>query len=327
LIQNHISSIVPHLPSKDSEMSAPETPETPEASETSETSETPKVMMNEKQRSMLSILGQLEHFADQAEQSNTQAMDDSNDQFLSAQVDPHGLHDVDVAQVPEASEAPEVAENVMDADDAKEPRQEKPQGGAEYEIEDESGFLPHDETSGRGSEENNGNGRQLYDSELMSMLKNQPLFAGVIMRNELPGLLRRAISTIGRKFGFIMNTDKESDPGNGTHWVSIWVDLDPRGGQTISYYDSLNDPPKKEVVEYLRVFARAYSPSRKVKFKTNDVVHQQAGSNRCGYFAVRFIQKMARSDGDFASSSSFDQALSESNMRKAEDQFRRFGYI
>ncbi len=178
----------------------------------------------------------------------------------------------------------------------------------------------------------NGINKETYDYELEKMMQGYPKFIGVFMSDELHDALEKGISEVGPVFGLIMNL-ATTKAKFGTHWVSIYVDVAPDGRKQICYYDSLNDKIPSATLRELKKFAQFYSPTTKIKFKVNSVQQQAEDSNRCGYFAVQFLQHMFKTKGDFAESSSFHQALSEWRMAhkesgaKAHPSTPKFGYL
>jgi len=77
---------------------------------------------------------------------------------------------------------------------------------------------------GKGKKSKIQKNRELYDTELISALSPYRDFVGVVMVDEVKGLLQRMIDEDRRKFGFVMNTAPSSQ--DGEHWVGIYVDLD-----------------------------------------------------------------------------------------------------
>lgn len=88
------------------------------------------------------------------------------------------------------------------------------------------------------------------------------------------------------KLGVIFNLDKHDGPG--THWVSIFIDLDEN---MIVYYDSAANPEPREVSRLINEVvtqAKRLHPPKKMKRIQNKIAHQSSNTE-CGMFCLFFI--------------------------------------
>jgi Ulp1 protease family, C-terminal catalytic domain len=103
-----------------------------------------------------------------------------------------------------------------------------------------------------------------------------------ICRLELKDLIARK----KRKLGIVFNLDKHDEPGS--HWVSMFVDLDKK---FIFYFDSaLNDTPP-EIVRLKKTIMKQgseLSPPIQFRYITNKKAHQQSNTE-CGMYTIYFI--------------------------------------
>lgn len=92
-----------------------------------------------------------------------------------------------------------------------------------------------------------------------------------------------------RKLGIVFNLDKHDEPGS--HWVSMFVDLDKH---LIFYYDSaLNETPP-EIVRLKDTIMQQggqVHPPISFKYMTNKKAHQRTNTE-CGMYTIYFIISM-----------------------------------
>lgn len=88
------------------------------------------------------------------------------------------------------------------------------------------------------------------------------------------------------KLGIVFNLDKHDEPGS--HWVSIFVDLD---NSIIFYYDSALNPIPKEIHRLKNeIIKQGKSLSKPILFKFINNKHQHQKSNtECGMYSLFFI--------------------------------------
>jgi len=98
--------------------------------------------------------------------------------------------------------------------------------------------------------------------------------------------LQNLINRNKRKLGVVFNLDKHDGPG--THWVSMFVDLDD---EIIFYYDSALNPVPREVSrlknEIIKQGSQLEEPIN-FKYIQNDYSHQSTNSE-CGMYCLFFI--------------------------------------
>ena len=98
--------------------------------------------------------------------------------------------------------------------------------------------------------------------------------------------LEEVLQHVKTKLGVIFNLDKHDGPG--THWVSMFIDLDEN---TIVYYDSAANPEPREVTRLkneVTTQAKRLHPPKKMKQIQNTIAHQSSNTE-CGMFCLFFI--------------------------------------
>jgi hypothetical protein len=161
-----------------------------------------------------------------------------------------------------------------------------------------------------------------YDKELEQMLLPYREYVGTIMLDQLPELLQFVADEGKYKFGFIINTEPESEQGE--HWQAVYCDLVDR--KNCCMYDSFAEPMGKGVVKTMTNFVRAIDLPYMVKFKYNKEKHQDARSGTCGYMTVRFLHDMFRGKC-FKKATDFGIEKGEKVAKEYMKSFKKFGYV
>ncbi len=150
----------------------------------------------------------------------------------------------------------------------------------------------------------------LFDDDLESLLAPYRFFKGVVMSDEVHGLLRDMEKNREKKAGFVMNLEKSNQ--GGSHWVAIYIDIEPQGKCEIDYYDSFGRAPQPEILAMLSKFARRSYP---IKVQHNEEQHQARKSRRCGYHVARFLIGMFKTQD-------FTRVTNVGSVRQAENRAR-----
>jgi hypothetical protein len=98
--------------------------------------------------------------------------------------------------------------------------------------------------------------------------------------------LRDLMARKKRKLGIVFNLDKHDEPGS--HWVSMFVDLD---NKFIFYFDSALNPTPPEIVRLKKTIMKqglALNPPINFKYITNTKAHQKTNTE-CGMYTLYFI--------------------------------------
>lgn len=113
---------------------------------------------------------------------------------------------------------------------------------------------------------------------------------------DVAGLLAEGVT---KHLGVVLNMDKHDS--RGSHWVALYVGLDPAHlNYGVFYYDSVANPPKERVVKWMRGVAAAVAsaprdrkhvgvgptPLFKVEYNTT---RKQFGHTECGMFSMMFL--------------------------------------
>jgi hypothetical protein len=92
------------------------------------------------------------------------------------------------------------------------------------------------------------------------------------------------------KIGIVFNLDKHNQ--GGSHWVSMFVDLDDK---FIFYFDSAGDKIQPEMEKLANSIVKQASELIKpivLEFHENHPVEHQMGNNECGMYSLFFIITM-----------------------------------
>lgn len=99
-------------------------------------------------------------------------------------------------------------------------------------------------------------------------------------------------------FGIVLNLDTHTMPGS--HWVSVYCNLNPkRPNFGFYYYDSVSSPPGKEVVSFAREVEeevkQLFPPKVAQKFVLDyNKVQKQFKNTECGVFSIVFLTQMLK---------------------------------
>lgn len=100
------------------------------------------------------------------------------------------------------------------------------------------------------------------------------------------------------QFAFVLNLDHHNQ--SGSHWVSVYGNLNPnKNNFGIYYYDSVSNEPTKEVRQFFtqvatqvkEYFQENISKKFTIKFNT---VQKQFKNTECGVFSMVFITQMLK---------------------------------
>ena len=147
-------------------------------------------------------------------------------------------------------------------------------------------------------------------------MKHYPEFAGVISRDEIKKILPKVEH--GKKIGWIMNLDPASQ--RGSHWVSVFID--PVNGKEINYFDSFGREIPTDILRDLKIVVDMLKPNGLLEIKSNHVVHQDDGTNNCGWFAMRFLIDRFRGKS-FAEASGYENAMKFDRSEQYEKQIEK----
>ena len=88
-------------------------------------------------------------------------------------------------------------------------------------------------------------------------------------------------------FGLILNLDTHDQ--SGSHWVSLYCNLEPKHkNYGIFYYDSVANPPSREVKTFMSLVKKQMHNDPKFKIKWNKIQKQKENSE-CGMFSIIFL--------------------------------------
>jgi len=90
-----------------------------------------------------------------------------------------------------------------------------------------------------------------------------------------------------RKIGVVFNLDKHNE--GGSHWVSLFIDLD---AQFIFYFDSTAEPIPPQIKKFVQTVknqGEAMTPKYKLAYYENKKMEHQLQNNECGMYSLFFI--------------------------------------
>lgn len=99
-------------------------------------------------------------------------------------------------------------------------------------------------------------------------------------------------------FAFVLNLDYHYE--SGSHWIAVYANLNPKKNNFgIYYYDSVANPPTKEVKTFATSIVsqvnQYYKPNIAKNFKTQyNVKQKQFKNTECGIFSMVFITQMLK---------------------------------
>lgn len=94
-----------------------------------------------------------------------------------------------------------------------------------------------------------------------------------------------------RKIGIIFNLDTHDEPGS--HWVSVYIDMDKLEIYYLDSTKSLQDEIPKEIIEFVdSINEEASAYNFKFEFKFNDKIKHQRSNTECGIYCLYFIIQM-----------------------------------
>ena len=99
---------------------------------------------------------------------------------------------------------------------------------------------------------------------------NDPRFSGVFCPEELPELEKRPV-------GMIINLDKCG--GEGTHWVTYWINKDGSG----EFFDSFGRPPNNRII-------KNYISKTCKELTYSQTTLQHADAETCGMYCIFYLK-------------------------------------
>src|SRR5690606_3623348 len=137
-------------------------------------------------------------------------------------------------------------------------------------------------------------GEALWDHQINQIMsKRSKTYLGTIAADEIAGL----DIPEDRRSSFIVNTSTRDEKGK--HWIAIFID--PVKDRSVEIFDSLGEEPSsksrfgKRLIRDLQEKIGEMQLPYMLRWKVNDIINQDSGTDTCGYFAIRFI--LDREDG------------------------------
>jgi hypothetical protein len=119
----------------------------------------------------------------------------------------------------------------------------------------------------------------------------------------------------------VFNLDDHDEPGS--HWVSVYMDLNGRnrGIPSMYYFDSMADKPTKEIKELYNNVKTQYknATDKELDFLYNDIRHQKKNTE-CGVYSIHFITTMLQGID-------FNEYIKEIKSDDFMNKFREFYFV
>lgn len=98
--------------------------------------------------------------------------------------------------------------------------------------------------------------------------------------------IKKTLPSNKTQFAIVLNLDYHNQPGS--HWVSIYCNLDPKKNNFgIYYYDSVANEPPKEALEFMYlVKSQIKKPNFELKYNK---IQKQFDNYDCGMFSIIFL--------------------------------------
>lgn len=125
----------------------------------------------------------------------------------------------------------------------------------------------------------------LYDDQINQSMSRYPDYLGTISKDGIKTLLPDIKPQ--SRIAFIINTDKESGPGE--HWEAFYIDARPEGSHSIEFFDSYGRDPANSVMNDIDLVVKMLKPQTHLKLKINRVLHQYDDTSTCGFHAMKFL--------------------------------------
>ena len=140
-----------------------------------------------------------------------------------------------------------------------------------------------------------------------------------LCKMDISKLAKRGID----KIGMVFNLDRHDQPGS--HWVSLFVDLD-KSHPFVFYFDSVGNPPPAEIKTLM---ARIIKQSkrvlhRKIHTYTNTNHEHQKSNTECGMYALFFNITLLTGDSGFETNLDLDNRIRLFKDAKIPDKYVEF---
>ena len=172
-----------------------------------------------------------------------------------------------------------------------------------------------------GSGKQRGSGKlpiELNNFQIDATMKKYPGYLGTIAHNQFRTLLP-FVKPHG-DMGFIINTDNAGQPG--THWQAVFIS--PDRDREIDFYDSFGRNPDPKLMPDIHALVKKLQLPYHLKFKINKIEEQDASSENCGYYCIRFLVDRFRGD-NFKKATGFPH--DEKQLEQWKAKFPPFKYI
>ena len=133
--------------------------------------------------------------------------------------------------------------------------------------------------------------------------------------------LQKDFSDKKHKMGVIFNLDDHDE--SGSHWTSMYVELEPccRKEPSIYYFDSVGSKPPKEIYNLVDKLQEQFKAIKgtTLDFLYNDIQHQK-GNTECGIYCLHFLETMLKG-------TDFEEHIQSKNDDKYMEKFRDYYFI
>ena len=117
----------------------------------------------------------------------------------------------------------------------------------------------------------------------------------------------------------VFNLDKHDQPGS--HWVSLYVDLNPKN-PFLFYFDSTGrDSPKEIKVLEKKIIKQGKQNGLVIQKYSNLGTEHQEGNTECGMYSLFFLITMLTGDSGFEQNMTFEEKILLFSKSKIPDKY------
>ena len=121
------------------------------------------------------------------------------------------------------------------------------------------------------------------------------------------------------KIGIIFNLDRYDEPGS--HWVSLFVDLDPKH-PFVFYFNSTGSKIPPEINKLINRIKKQYGANKpRIKLLSNSGTIHQYGNTECGMYSLFFIITMLTGDSGLEKNMTLDEKIMLFKDAKIPDKY------
>jgi hypothetical protein len=155
----------------------------------------------------------------------------------------------------------------------------------------------------------------LYENQITNGMKGYgKRYWGTVARDEIPDI-KPGRTTTG---GFIINLDKRGK--SGSHWCAIFINKGVK--PSVCWYDPFATLMPEDIKKDIKVLLDDIDPYIFFKLKENNVVHQKANTDNCGFHCMNFLMNMFEGK-TYKQATGYDDLVKYSQANQREEEIER----